>query len=205
MKIYFKRMAALLLALLLLASLGACSLVYDGAAEQFFGDALKLIEDEPSSDASSESESKPDGIPANNADEEPPAEDPAINEPYKPDEDGWYYQVEEVVEYLNAYGRLPSNYITKKNAEKLGWQGGSIQKLVKGAAIGGDRFGNYEGLLPKAPGRQYYECDIDTDGKNSRGAKRLIYSSDGLYFYTDDHYESYSELYITQDGTAAWK
>ena len=62
-------------------------------------------------------------------------------------------------------------------------------------AIGGDKFGNREGLLPKKNGRQYYECDIDTVGKSSRGAKRIVFSDDGLIYYTDDHYESFTLLY----------
>ncbi len=70
-----------------------------------------------------------------------------------------------------------------------------MQKYIKGAAIGGDRFGNNEGQLPKKIGRQYYECDIDTNGKSSRGAKRIIYSNDGLIYYTEDHYESFTLLY----------
>lgn len=111
------------------------------------------------------------------------------------DENGWYYSKDEVALYIHTYGKLPSNFITKKEAEKLGWTGGSVQKYKKGAAIGGTYFGNYEGLLPKKKGREYYECDIDTDGKSSRGAKRIIYSNDGLIYYTDDHYETFTLLY----------
>lgn len=111
------------------------------------------------------------------------------------DENGWYYSKDEVALYIHTYGKLPSNYITKDEAEALGWTGGSVQRYKEGAAIGGTYFGNYEGLLPKKNGRKYYECDIDTDGKSSRGAKRIIYSNDGLIYYTDDHYESFTLLY----------
>lgn len=111
------------------------------------------------------------------------------------DPDGWYYSKDDVALYIHTYGKLPSNFITKDEAEKLGWAGGSVQKYKKGAAIGGTYFGNYEGLLPKKNGRKYYECDIDTDGKSSRGAKRIIYSNDGLIYYTDDHYETFTLLY----------
>ena len=113
----------------------------------------------------------------------------------KIEESGKYYDKDRVALYIHTYGKLPSNYVTKKEAEKAGWSGGSVQKYIKGAAIGGDRFGNNEGLLPKKSGRQYYECDIDTDGKSSRGAKRIIYSNDGLIYYTGDHYESFTLLY----------
>ena len=111
------------------------------------------------------------------------------------DPNGWYYSAEDVALYLITYGELPVNFITKSEARELGWEGGSVQKYLEGAAIGGDRFGNREGILPKASGRQYYECDIDTDGKNSRGAKRIVFSNDGLIYYTEDHYESFILLY----------
>ena len=110
-------------------------------------------------------------------------------------EDGWYYSAELVSLYLQTYGKLPDNFITKDEARKLGWEGGSVEDYAPGYAIGGDKFGNREGLLPTAEGRRYYECDIDTDGRGSRGAKRLVYSNDGLIYYTDDHYESFTLLY----------
>ena len=109
--------------------------------------------------------------------------------------DGWYYSAEDVSLYLYLYGCLPDNFITKNEARELGWDGGSVEDYAEGCAIGGDKFGNREGLLPKADGRQYYECDIDTDGRDSRGAKRIVYSNDGLIYYTDDHYESFTLLY----------
>ena len=84
--------------------------------------------------------------------------------------------------------------MTKKEAQSLGWSGGSLEKYAPGMVIGGDRFGNYEGLLPKKSGRTYYECDIDTYNAK-RGAKRIIFSNDGLIYYTEDHYESFELLY----------
>lgn len=111
------------------------------------------------------------------------------------EEDGWYYSAEDVALYLCTYDELPDNFITKDEAEDLGWEGGSVENYAPGCAIGGDSFGNREGLLPEAPGRDYYECDIDTDGRDSRGAKRIVYSDDGLIYYTDDHYESFVLLY----------
>ena len=106
-----------------------------------------------------------------------------------------YDDKDSVALYLHLFGELPPHYITKKEAQKLGWSGGEVEDFRKGAAIGGDYFGNYEGLLPKKKGRSYYECDIGTVGKRSRGAKRIIYSNDGLIYYTDDHYESFTLLY----------
>ena len=111
------------------------------------------------------------------------------------DEDGTYHSVEDVSLYLHTYGHLPDNYITKSEARNLGWTGGSVEQVAPGCAIGGDRFGNREGILPAAQGRSYYECDIGTIGESSRGAKRLVYSDDGLIYYTEDHYETFTLLY----------
>lgn len=118
-----------------------------------------------------------------------------------PIEGSYYYDLENVVLYLYLYDELPPNYITKSEAEALGWSGGSVERYQDGAAIGGDRFGNREGLLPTASGRKYTECDLDTLGASSRGAKRLVFSNDGLYFYTDDHYESFNEVIVQEDYT----
>lgn len=112
------------------------------------------------------------------------------------DEDGYYYDVESVVIYLETYDKLPSNFITKSEAKALGWEGGSVEDYKEGAAIGGDKFGNREGILPD---NNYTECDIDTNGKDSRGACRLVFSDDGQYYYTEDHYESFTEIIVT-DG-----
>lgn len=125
--------------------------------------------------------------------ETPPAESEA--DPARPDEDGVYTDAEEVCAYLVAYGHLPSNFITKSEAQAAGWPGGGLDDYCPGKCIGGDRFGNREGFLPNAPGRQYYECDINTLHASSRGSERLVYSNDGLIYYTGDHYESFTLLY----------
>jgi guanyl-specific ribonuclease Sa len=111
------------------------------------------------------------------------------------DKSGLYTTKEDVALYIHLYKRLPDNFISKNEARALGWQGGGLQEIAPGKCIGGDRFGNYEGLLPKKQGRTYTECDIDTLGASSRGAKRLVFSNDGLVFYTDDHYASFELLY----------
>ncbi len=109
-------------------------------------------------------------------------------------ENGEYSSKSEVGRYLYLYGRLPSNYITKNEAYDLGWDSkeGNLWDVAPGKSIGGDRFGNYEGLLPK--GKQYYECDVNYQG-GYRGAERIIYSADGYIYYTDDHYETFEQLY----------
>ena len=111
------------------------------------------------------------------------------------DEDGVYTSKEDVALYIHLYGHLPNNFITKKQAQALGWSSGSLEPYAPGKCIGGSRFGNFEGLLPEADGRYYTECDIDTLGASKRGAKRIVFSNDGLIYYTDDHYESFELLY----------
>ncbi len=111
-------------------------------------------------------------------------------------EDGWYSSKEDVALYIHLYGHLPDNYVTKREAQDKGWSGGSVERYTgAGTAIGGSRFGNYEGLLPEKEGRSYTECDIDTVGTSSRGAKRIVFSNDGLIYYTGDHYASFELLY----------
>ena len=118
-----------------------------------------------------------------------------ISEPEKLDPNGSYNSKEDVALYIYTYGKLPSNYITKKEAQKLGWSGGSLEPYAPGKSIGGTYFGNYEELLPVKKGRSYTECDIDTVGKSSRGAKRIVFSNDGLIYYTEDHYNTFELLY----------
>ncbi len=123
------------------------------------------------------------------------AEDPdAADAPYL-DPDGAYTSKDDVALYLYLYGELPDNFITKNEARDLGWPGGSLEPYAPGKSIGGDYFGNYEGKLPKRKGLQYHECDIDTMGRRGRGAKRIIYGTDGSIYYTDDHYESFTQLF----------
>lgn len=111
-------------------------------------------------------------------------------------EDGNYISKEEVALYIHTYNKLPNNYITKKLAEQEGWRadGGNLDSALPGMCIGGGSFGNYEGKLPQANNRKYFECDIDYDG-GIRNSKRLVYSNDGLIFYTEDGYNTFEQLY----------
>ncbi len=112
------------------------------------------------------------------------------------DENGTYTDPYLVAEYIHKYNKLPSNYITKNEARELGWESekGNLWEVTDEMSIGGDIFGNREGLLPKKDGRIYYECDVNYKG-GFRGAERIVYSNDGLIFYTNDHYESFTQLY----------
>jgi ribonuclease len=112
------------------------------------------------------------------------------------EENGNYTSKDDVALYIHTYGKLPLNYITKAKAQEMGWdpEKGNLSDVLPGMSIGGSAFGNYEGNLPRATGRRYFECDIDYEG-GYRGAKRLIYSNDGLVFYTEDHYKTFEQLY----------
>ena len=111
-------------------------------------------------------------------------------------EDGFYTSKEEVALYLHLSGRLPGNYITTTEAEAAGWvaKEGNLWEVAPGMSIGGSRFGNYEGQLPEEKGRTWQECDINFDG-SYRGGERIVYSNDGLIYYTGDHYKSFEQLY----------
>ncbi len=111
-------------------------------------------------------------------------------------ESGSYTTPEDVAEYIHTFGTLPENFITKDEAIALGWDKskGNLWDVADGMSIGGDRFGNYEGLLPDADGRTWTECDVNYAG-GFRGSERIIFSNDGLIFYTDDHYKTFVQLY----------
>lgn len=112
------------------------------------------------------------------------------------DENKSYTSKDDVAVYIHTYKKLPSNYITKSDARNKGWDSskGNLDKVLKGKSIGGDKFSNREKLLPTKKDRQYYECDIDYKG-GKRNAKRILYSNDGLVYYTDDHYKTFTLLY----------
>lgn len=112
------------------------------------------------------------------------------------DEDGTYSSAEDVALYLHTYGELPGNFITKNEARDLGWSGGGLEDYAPGKCIGGDPFGNREGLLPEG---NYRECDVNTLGENSRGAERIVWDDQGNIYYTADHYASF-ELVYAGDG-----
>ncbi len=117
---------------------------------------------------------------------------------YPVEQAGQYTSMEEVAVYLAAFGHLPTNFITKKQAQALGWNSreGNLSAVAPGKSIGGDYFGNYEGNVPDAKGRSWTECDIDADG-GFRNGKRIVFSSDGLIYYSDDHYASFTQVLVT--------
>jgi hypothetical protein len=181
---HLKNWLAFLLALCLTLALASC-----GAVETTVPDGSDAVQTE-SVDTDADVPDTPDDIPE---DAEAPPEDQALSEEDTLPEDGAYTTKEDVALYIHLYGHLPDNFITKKEAEALGWSGGSLEPYAPGKCIGGSHFGNYEGLLPE--GHNYTECDIDTLGASSRGAKRIVFSDDGLIYYTEDHYTTFELLY----------
>ena len=213
MKKWIQKIGALTMSLSLVLALTGCDTDLgiisseDGPTEIITGTMIDLPEDSAGGQKElPEEPAEPAGDPDVGGDEEA-ASDPGTvsseeGQPYEDglaaddgaalDEDGTYNSAEDVSLYLYTFGHLPENYITKNEARDLGWTGGSVETYAPGCAIGGDTFGNREGVLPDG---KYHECDIDTIGENSRGAKRLVYSDDGRIYYTEDHYETFTLLY----------
>lgn len=188
----FRTLFLLIIALMLL--LTSCAAVRDAINDQL-GELASELSDPDTTAKSTPSATSESTVP-------PTTDDPEETEPEKtqtPDgriaEDGVYTSKEDVALYIHQYGHLPSNFITKKEAEALGWTSGGLDRYAYGKSIGGDRFGNYEKILPTKKGRTYTECDIDTLHADKRGAKRIVFSNDGLIYYTEDHYETFTKLY----------
>lgn len=205
-----KKLLSLLLALMMLLSLAACT---DEEVDLALGVLDAVVDSIPDESQSEDVKTPEQALPDSQAppaqpevpvaDETPsqpetPAAPETPAEPEEPtlDEDGWYSDKDNVALYIHLYGKLPSNFLSKSKARsQYGWEYGPLDKLAPGMSIGGSQFGNNEGRLPDAKGRTWTECDIDTVGKDGRGAKRIVFSNDGLIYYTEDHYETFELLY----------
>ena len=109
-------------------------------------------------------------------------------------------EAQRIADYIFEHGELPDNFITKKQAQALGWDSAFnyVSDVAPGKSIGGDYFGNYEQKLPVVKSRKYYEADCFYKG-GKRNAYRIIYSTDGHVWYTEDHYNTFIELFPTKD------
>ena len=190
----------LLLSFLLAAVIGlsGCEEAFVSDVASIFSDILTEAETTEGETASFRTETAEENAPATTPPQvtEPAAQTEAAEPQKTPDENGRYSTPEEVALYLHPYGKLPKNFITKKAAQDLGWDSGkgNLWDVTDQMSIGGDSFGNREGLLPSQKGRQWYECDVNYNG-GFRGGERIVYSNDGLIYYTADHYESFTRLY----------
>ena len=98
--------------------------------------------------------------------------------------------------HVHATGRLPDCYLAKRAAEDRGWHpGADLWRRAPGHSIGGDSFGNREGLLPAR--NRYVEADLDYAG-GRRGPARLIFVRESkgrwLMWVTTDHYKNFREV-----------
>ena len=174
-----RRIGAVLLVLLLSAALVGC-----GASAQGTGASASQGGD------ASASEQQGSGQDAGASDADADDADASVT---------WgesYTSKEEVAAYLHEYGELPPNFISKTKARQAGWvpSEGNLDEICPGMSIGGSVFYNDDGLLPDAEGRTWHECDINYHG-GTRGAERIVYSTDGLIYYTADHYQTFERLY----------
>jgi len=209
-----KRISSLFLSLTLLMGLTGCGGNTEELAGAIIDAAISAVEDYDSSESTSiigGADGPTDIVVTVPDDSEKEFQTPDVSEdevittlPSEPTvtvvEGEYYYDLESVVLYLDTYGELPDNYITKNEARDLGWEGGTPERFMGGAAIGGDRFGNREGILPKG---NYTECDLNTLGAGSRGAERLVFSDEGEYYHTEDHYETFTQVWV-EDGEVVW-
>jgi len=200
-----KRLLALLLTLLLACtSLFGCGIIDQETAvqlaEQVLIAALEAQQEQQDQQAASAPTAAPNATAAPKVES---ATQAPTDEPDHSDDDDasvtcgeWYDTPEEVAEYRYLYDELPPNFITKDEARDLGWDNsrGNLWDVAPGMSIGGDYFGNYEGQLPEEKGRRWTECDVNYDG-GYRGPERIVFSNDGLIYYTADHYEHFTLLY----------
>lgn len=196
MKKMLKQIGALLIMLMVLAGLIGCtpkipafSSIMEQSSAALSSEAESGTQDS-SQDESSLAQSSQESSPEESSTAEESSEGLTVTE------DGKYYSKDEVALYIHLYKHLPSNYLTKKEAQNLGWVAskGNLWKVTDKMVIGGDRFGNYEELLPTKKGRYYTECDVNYNG-GTRDAQRIVFSNDGLIYYTKDHYQSFELLY----------
>jgi len=180
--------ALLLAALLLLSGCDELADALNTAGNDAPTEALTVVTEA----AAEEATEAPTGTPKPTKTPKPtetPTAEPA-------EEAGPVTEPQAIADYLFEHGELPPNFLTKNEAQALGWDSSKnyLSDVAPGMSIGGDRFGNYEGRLPAAKGRKFYECDCNYTG-GKRGAERIIYSNDGHVWYTNDHYETFTELF----------
>ena len=189
MKKMLKMLLALSLAFLMIFGDAAVALAEPGSAAASAAEAQILAK----------SRKKKNVTPTPAAGTAQSSERPAEPTP-KPTPEGPVIEPQAIADYLFTYGELPDNFITKKEAQALGWDSriNNVGDVAPGKSIGGDYFGNYEGKLPTGRGISYHEADCYYTG-GRRNACRIIYSSDGRVWYTEDHYNTFTELFPSEE------
>ena len=109
-------------------------------------------------------------------------------------------EAQRIADYIFENGKLPNNFITKREARTLGWDSSwnYVSDVAPGMSIGGDYFGNYEKQLPVVENRLYYEADCFYHG-GKRNQYRIIYSNDCHVWFTGDHYQTFIELFPSKE------
>jgi ribonuclease T1 len=84
-----------------------------------------------------------------------------------------------------AYNRLP---VEAQKTIGLIQKGGPFPYPQKDGTV----FGNFERRLPRAARGYYREYTVPTPGVRHRGARRIVTGSQQEYYYTGNHYKSFS-------------
>lgn len=191
-----KKFIGLLTAAVIALSMPSCG-IYQNAVPDTTAETTSISETETQSASTEMQTAETDGSETTiKKAEETDSVSETAAEKLSVEKDGSYTTPEDVAEYIHTFGTLPNNFITKSEAKALGWDNkkGNLWDVAEGKSIGGDYFGNYEGLLPDEKGRKYTECDVNYNG-GYRGNERIIFSNDGLIYYTNDHYKTFTQLY----------
>ena len=91
--------------------------------------------------------------------------------------------------------RRDESYRISENAiQALGWRKGKAPaNFAPGKMLTRGIYQNKNNHLPDTPGRIWYEADINYySGK--RNGHRVLWSNDGLFFVTYDHYITFVEI-----------
>lgn len=102
--------------------------------------------------------------------------------------------------WLVNFFTIPNYYITQQDAFKMGWipSAGNLAAVAPNKMITKGEYKNRNQHLPVAPGRIWYEVDIDYS-YGYRGDARIVFSNDGLIFATYDHYNTFVEVITEED------
>ena len=96
--------------------------------------------------------------------------------------------------WIKHYKMLPPYYLSKTSYKALGWKAGKPPvRYAPGKMVSGGIYQNFDGLLPSAPGRVWYEADLNYY-RGKRNTHRILWSNDGLVFVTYDHYLTFIEV-----------
>lgn len=97
--------------------------------------------------------------------------------------------------WLKYFSQLPDYYISLNDAKTAGYRLhlGNLSIIAPGKMLAKGEYMNRNGHLPSAPGRVWYEADINYS-EGYRGAERILFSNDGLIFVTYDHYQTFQAI-----------